>query len=257
MRRLFASVALVACVTSTTARADLPVIDVASIAQLAKTLGIETQQLTTQLNQLKTLITTYNQLVQTYNQTVAIWNSLSHLTNINQVAALLNNPLLRNPLPSTSSLPGTITGINAPSTLGGSWSGAAQTYLQNNTVYLPKGQDWQSQQLQKNANYLSTIEGLAQQNSVALEQRQAALAQIQAQISSASDVKAIADVQARIAAEQAYVNGQQAQAQNLVVLTTAQAAAMQQQEIQRGRWEQDQAKADVCASFGLTGAVCQ
>ncbi|MBO0739308.1 MAG: hypothetical protein J2P48_22680, partial [Alphaproteobacteria bacterium] len=169
-------------------------IDAASIAQLAQQIGINTRQLTTLFQQLQ-------QLQMTYNQVVGVYNSLAHLSNINQVAALLNNPLLRNPLPATGVLPGTITGVNASSSLGGAWSGAASTYLGYNTIYLPKTQDFQAQQLQRNANYLSTVQGLAQQNLVALEQRQAALPDIQAQISGAQDVQAMAGVQARIAAE--------------------------------------------------------
>jgi type IV secretion system protein VirB5 len=249
MRR-FVIAAAIGLFAATTAKAQVAVIDAASIAQLAQQIGINTQQLTMLLQQLQ-------QLQMTYNQVVGVYNSLAHLSNINQAAALLNNPLLRNPLPATGVLPGTITGVTAPSSLGGAWSGSAQTYLGYNTIYLPQAQDSQAQQLQRNANYLSTVQGLAQQNLVALEQRQAALPNIQSQISSAQDVQAMAGVQARIASEQAYVNGQAAQAQNLAVLASAQAAEMQQQEAQRGRWQQDQAKADVCASFGLTGAVCQ
>jgi Type IV secretion system proteins len=237
------------------AYADLPVIDVSSIAQLVKSLGIETQQLTTQLNQLNTLITTYNQLVQTYNKTVQIYNSLAHLTNINQIAPLLNTATARNPLPSTGVLPGTITGVSAPSTLGGTWSGTATTYYNNNNVYLPTTQDYQAQQFQKNANWVASVQALAHQNLVALEQRQTGLMQIQSQISSATDVQAMAGIQARLQAETAYVNGQAAQAQNILVLAVTQQAAAQQTTDQRARYQQDQSALDTCQAISGLGTV--
>lgn len=247
-RALLAGIAAAVLLGAPAARAQIPVIDATSIAQLAEQLGVETKQLTT-------LVNSYKQLVQTYNQTVAVYNSLSHLTNVNQVASLLNTPLLRNSLPSSTLLPGTITGVNAPSALGGGWSSSAQTWANFNRVYIPQAQDWQAQQLQRNANYLATVQALAQQNLQSLEQRQQALADIQSQIDGAKDVQAMAAVQARLSAENAYVTGQAAQATNLLILAQAQQAATTQAQQQKGREDIDNTRSYLCAQLNSIGSA--
>ena len=255
MRKLLlAGTAAAGLCAAAAAHAQMPVVDAASIAQLVKQLGIQTQQLTTLENQLTTLANTYNQLVQTYNRTVQIYTSLAHLTNVNQIAPLLGSAGLRNTLPASSLLPASITGASAPSVLGGTWGGTAQTFLNYNQVYLPQAQDFQAQQLQKNANYVASVQAIAQQNLQALEQRAQQLPSIQSQIDSAGDVKAVEAVIARLVGENAFVTGQAAQAQNLLILAQAQQRALEQAQQQKSRQDIDNARATLCGTLNSLGS---
>jgi len=232
--------------TVTPARAQLPVIDTSAIAQL--------------LNQLKTAEQQYQELVASYNQLVATYNALSQLTNINAIAPELKQPLVQNPVPNTTLLPGILNGLSPPSMLGGNLGNLAQQYLHQNQVYQPQGTDFQAGQIRASANIVAEIEAIATQNLQALQTRASALTQIQNQLNSASTIQQVASIQARLAAEGNYAQTQTAQAENLRILAAASAENSDQAQQQAERQSEEQGIQAACNSLsqlGSTSSECQ
>jgi type IV secretion system protein VirB5 len=236
---LLAGTAALALVSALPVRADLPVIDVTSIGKLLAQIQILQQQL-------NTLISTYT--------------ALAHdVSGVNGLASTLNLPGLQNPLPMTGLMPGAISGITAPSALGGAWSGLAGQYLSYNQVYQPGAlgaTDWQAQQLQKNANYIASIQAIATQNLQALETRASEIPQIQASLSAASTIQDVTAIQSRLASEQNFVAAQAAQAQNLQLLLVAQREAEEQAQQQYERQDIDQGIQSICTALSSVGGSC-
>ncbi len=236
MRRLAFATILLAI--PTVAHADLPVIDATTLAQLGKMLGLTEEQLQTLRDALQTA-REGNQIA------TAIQGAVSHGTNVNSIASLLG--LLRNPLPSTTMIPGAITG--GEGALSGNWDGWYQQYQTNNVVYLPQGaQDFQAQQLSKNFSYVTNVQSIATQNMQSLEDRATNLNDLQTQIDSAPDIQAQQALTNRIAIEQAMVQNQQAQATNLQILNNAQKEAMEQAQKQSQRQQIDQTRSSLCTT---------
>jgi hypothetical protein len=232
--------------TGMPARAQLPVIDTSAIAQL--------------LNQLKTAEQQYQELVASYNQLVATYNALSQLTNINAIAPELKQPLVQNPVPSTTLLPGVLNGLSPPSMLGGNLGNLAQQYLNQNKVYQPQGTDFQAGQIRASANIVAEIEAIATQNLQALQTRASALTQIQNQLNSASTIQQVTSIQARLAAEGNYAQTQTAQAENLRILAAASAENSDQAQQQAERQSEEQGIQAACnalAQLGSSNPGCQ
>jgi len=226
--------------------AALPVIDNAAIAQL--------------LNQLKTAEQQYQELVASYDQLKATYQALAQLTNINSIATQLEQPWMQNPAPNTTLLPGILDGISPPSMLGGNLANLAQQYLAQNQVYQPKGTDFQAGQLRDRANSTAEIEAVATQNLQALQARARALAQIQDQLNSASTIQQVASIQARLLAEQNYVQIQTAQAENLGILAAARVETVDQAQQQAERQSEEQGIQAACnalAQLGSSSQECQ
>ena len=228
------------------AHAELPVIDNTAIAQL--------------LNQVRTAERQYQQLVASYNQLVTTYHALAQLTNINSIASELKQPWMQNPAPSTTLLPGILNGLSPPSTLGGNLGTLAQEYLGQNRVYQPQGTDFQAGRLRGSANSTAEIEAIATQNLQALQARATALTKIQDQLDSASTIQQVASIQARLAAEQNYVQIQTAQAANLRILAAARTATEDQAQQQAERQSEEQAIQANCtalAQLGSSNPRCQ
>lgn len=230
----------VAFVLSAPVEAQMPVIDTNAITQL--------------VSQLRTAQQQYQQLVANYNQLVATYQSLAQLTNINSVANELKQPWMQNPAPSTTLVPGLLNGLSPPSTLGGNLATLAQQYLGQNRVYEPQGTDFQAQQLRTGANSVAQIEAVATQNLQALEERASALTQIQSQLDSAGTVQQVASIQARLAAEQNYVQIQTAQAENLRTLAAARTETEDQAQQEAERQSEEQGIQAACAALAKLGS---
>lgn len=223
-----------------TARAQLPVIDNAAIAQLINALHEAEQQ--------------YQELVATYNELKAAYQALAQLTNINAIAPELEQPLMRNPLPNTTLLPGLLNGLSPPSMLGGNLASLAQQYLGQNLIYQPKGTDFEAGQLRAGANATAEIEAVATQNLEALQAREAALAEIQGELDSASTIQQVASIQARLAAEDNYVEVQAAQAENLRILAAEEIEARREAEREAERESEEQGLQSACAALAQLGS---
>lgn len=222
------------------AHAALPVIDNTAIAQL--------------LNQLKTAEQQYQELVASYNQLKATYQALAQLTNINSIATELKQSWIQNPAPDTTLLPGILDGLSPPSTLGGNLANLAQQYLGENRVYQPKGTDFEAGRLKASANSTAEIEAIATQNLQALQARAKALTEIQDQLNSASTIQQVASIQARLAAEQNYVQIQTAQAANLRILAAARTETEDEAQQQAERKSEEQGIQAACNALSQLGS---
>jgi len=161
---------------------------------------------------------------------------------------------MQNPAPNTTLLPGILNGLSPPSTLGGNLASLAQQYLGQNKVYQPQGTDFQAGRLRASANSTAEIEAIATQNLQALQARATALTQIQNQLDSASTIQQVASIQARLAAEQNYVQIQTAQAANLRILAAARTATEDQAQQEAERQSEEQAIQANCTALSQLGS---
>ncbi|MGH7083535.1 MAG: type IV secretion system protein [Acetobacteraceae bacterium] len=224
----------------------MAVIDSASLTQLVNAVREAQQQ--------------YQELVQTYQQLRATYQALAQAVNPNQWARQLEQTFLQDPLPNTNMLPGLLEGLSPPSTLGGNLGNLAQQYLAKNQVYQPQGQDFQAGQLRSAAFSTADLEAVATQNLQSLQVREAALTQLQSQLGSATTLQQVASIQARLVAEQNYVQAQTAQAENLQLLATEQLAQQREAQDQAARQSADQTIQQDCAviaQLGSSNPECQ
>ncbi len=221
-------------------RAQVPVIDGASLAQLVQQLGEAKQQ--------------YQELVDTYNQLKQTSQALAQLTNVNTLAPQLEQPLMRDSMPDTTMLPGLLDGLSPPSELGGNLGSLAQQYLHQNSVYQPQGQDFQARQMTTEANSIAGVEAVATQNLQSLQAREADLPQIQDALNRASTIQQVASIQARLAAEQDFVQAQTAQAANLQVLAAEQVQARHEAQDEAERQSEEQAVQADCTALVHLGS---
>ena len=233
MRRAFLpSAVLAASMTiANGARAQMAVVDAPATAQLI-------QQVSAAANQLRTLQQQYNQLVSTYQQITNQYNMLTRFADPNGAARELEQPFLRNPLPTTAALPSALTGVGG---VGG--TSYAPQYLSSNQVYAPPTTTQGGQLMNTQAASLATIQGTATTNLSSIEQRITGLSDLQGQLDSATTIQQVSSVNARIAAENTYLSAQQAQATNLQTITAAQIATQQQQQQQMVSQQAQQASA--------------
>lgn len=194
------------------ARADLPVIDMAAI-----------QSLITQINWLK----------QQYAELQSVYGSLSHPTNVLGMAPELFGQ--QNPLPSLGSMTGIISGTG-----GSTLSGLINQIEQQNQAYRPDGNDWTAQWINRSASSDAGVEALAETMLQSLQQRIAGLSDLETQLGNAQDVTEVDAIGARLQSEQNFVSTQQTEASLLQTLAVTQAQAEQQQVEQRQRQDDDQ-----------------
>ena len=182
----------------------MPVTDAAALAQLVQQLQQAQRQ--------------YQELVSQYNELKSTYQAVSQDVNPNQWAQQLDQAGMQNSVPNTSLLPNMLAGISPPSSLTGNVGSLAQQFYNLNRVYIPQGTNFVAIQTQQGANETANFEAIATQNLQSLEAREEDLPQIQSQLNSATTIQQVGSIQARLAAEQNYVEAQQAQAQNLQLL---------------------------------------
>ncbi len=217
MRRLCVVSILAGTFMAHDARAQMAVIDAANLGQNMKTAAqavIEVEQLRSQLEQLQ--------------QTYAMF---TNPTDIMDMAPGMENQALENPMPLADSLSALIGGF-------GAGSGAAQTYYDQNHVYSPTDGSTASVDLNKGAQTIANVEGMAATNLSAIEQRLQQLPDLESDLNSATSITQVDAINGRIAAESQFVQAQQAQAQNLQVLAAEQVQSQQQQD--REQFDEDQ-----------------
>lgn len=221
------------------AMAQVPVIDATSVAQLVQQLAEAKQQ--------------YQELVSQYQELKSTYQAVSQNVNPNQWAQQLEQPLMQNSVPNTSLLPGMLDGISPPSQLGGNLGSLAQQYLGQNQVYTPTGNDFAATQIQQGENSTADMEAVATQNLQSLEAREAELPQIQDQLNNATTIQQVSSIQARLNAEQNYVQAQQAQAQNLQLLAYEQNQQQQQATAEENRQSADTTISALCSGMQSQG----
>ena len=223
-KALLTAAAVVACMTfGLGARAQMAVFDASNFANTLREVQTEANQLT-QLNA---------QLQQMRQQ----YQMFTNPSNITGMLPALNAPSLQNSMPAASSMPGQVVGsANALSSLG-------QTFYKLNHVFTATGTDPQANLLNRSSISTANIQGIAAANLASIEQRQGNLNEMQAELENATDIKQVTAINGRIAIESNAIQGQQAQAQNLAALASAQAQADQQAAQQSIRQGHEQAAA--------------
>lgn len=212
---------LVACaglLLTAPARADIPVVDLFSNAQRVIEAG-------------KQLLEIKNEVQQTMN----VFSSVAHMTSVNGIAQVLQNPMVRNAMPEAGQIGNMLSGSTSPSSL----LNGAQGFLQRNQVYKPEGTDYTANAINCNATSLANIQAMAMQSVAALQARMSGLDELQSSIDSQPDVQAMAGIQARLASEQNFINTQAVQATQLQTLANLQAQVQQQASTQRARQAAD------------------
>lgn len=199
---------------SNAAHAGIPVIDVAALAQAI-------QQVMAWGQQYQQMVQQYQQMLQQYQQLQQTYNSLNGIRNLGDV---MNNPALKGIVPTDV---GTVyTAINQAGA--GSLSGVAQGIRTASKLYNCEDRtgadktnceailsiNAQSQAYEKNAMQIAT-------------DRVSQIQSLQSLINTTTDPKAIAELQARIAGEQAQI---QNDANRLAVMKSMAETQMQAAE---------------------------
>lgn len=184
---LMAAAAMLCISTVATNAQGIPVIDQAALAKQLESIA----QLKSQLDTLKDQLDQMQQL----------YGSLNKLTNMADVASVLNDPSIRKALPQD---------FNAiESILSGSGSGAfgdsASKFLQANSTYQTSANDFYAQELSRIQNRNAGQMSLGQQIYDAATKRIDGIDQLRQRIASASTAKEVADLQARIQTEMAFL----------------------------------------------------
>ncbi|CAH0356074.1 P-type DNA transfer protein VirB5 [Aquabacterium sp. CECT 9606] len=187
IKRFFLSLTLVGSFFgSGSAHAGIPVIDAANLAQ-------SIQQVIAWANQYQQMVQQYQQLNQQYNS----------LVGSRGLGDIMNNQLLQNVVPTDVT-----TLLNSVNSGGyNSLTGAAQTLRQGVMIYNcgdRTGEAKQTCEAALNAN--AQVQSLQQTAMGLITQRVQQIQSLQSQINTTQDPKAIAELQARIAAENTQVS---------------------------------------------------
>ncbi|MGM5058281.1 P-type DNA transfer protein VirB5 [Rhizobium sp. 814_E9_N1_1] len=201
----FALVLMAALVPVGTVSAQgIPVIDETAIAKQIES-----------ITQLKSQLDTLNQQLQQAQQ---LYASLNKVTNMADVAGLLNDPSIRKALPQDfNAIEGLLKGKDT-----GVLGNSASKFLDDNSTYRTSANDFYAQELARAQNQNAGQMSLGQQIYDAATKRIDGIDQLRQQISSAADAKDIADLQARLQAETAFLQTDVLRMQALQMVQQAQ-----------------------------------
>ncbi|MBB2784911.1 UNVERIFIED_ORG: type IV secretion system protein VirB5 [Rhizobium esperanzae] len=186
MRPLSVSAALLASAMLASAQ-GIPVIDQTSIAKQIES-----------ITQLKSQLDALNQQLQQAQQ---LYGSLNKITNMADIASLLNDPSIRKALPQDfNAIEGLFKGSGS-----GVFGNSASKFLQDNSTYRTDADDFYAQELSRIQNQNAGQMSLGQQIYDAATKRIDGIDELRQKISSAADAKDIADLQARLQAETAFL----------------------------------------------------
>jgi len=207
---MMVAAAILALSAGTAGAQGIPVIDKTAILRWAS-----------QLDAMKEQITKAEQL----------YGSLNKLTNMADVASVLNDPSIRKALPQDfAAIEGLLKGNGA-----GAFGDSASKFLESNSTYQTSANDFYAQELARVQNRNAGQMSLGQQIYDAATQRIEGIDQLRQQISSASDSKDIADLQARIQAESAFLQTDLLRMQGLQMVQQAQVQVEEQRKAEDWR----------------------
>lgn len=211
-KSMIAAVAILAISAGAARAQGIPVIDKTAIVKWA--------------SQLEAMKEQFDALNQQISQAEQLYGSLNKLTNMADVASLLNNPSIRQALPQDfASIESLLSGNGS-----GVFGDAASKFLEGNSTYQTTANDFYSQELARTQNRNAGQMSLGQQIYDAATKRIEGIDQLRQQISSASDFKDIADLQARIQAESAFLQTDLLRMQGLQMVQQAQAQVEEQRQ---------------------------
>ena len=225
-RSLFAGLAGAVLIFGATgqAHAQMAVFDSASYTKLlaeTQTALNQLQQLEKQVQQGESLVTQGGQLL----------TSLNQISNVNSLATVLSQPALRGFLPDANTYVSASSSGGSLTTLG-VLGQAAQVLRTGYQIYAaPSGSAYASLNTSGNQVALNMATGQAVVQAGA--QRLAGLQQLQAAIDTAPNARAVAEIEARLVAEQAMIANDQMRIQGLAMTQGAQTGALNQQNAEK------------------------
>ncbi|MFA1621313.1 P-type DNA transfer protein VirB5 [Rhizobium mongolense] len=218
----FALMAAAALLSAAMASAQgIPVIDRTAIVKQIES-----------ITQLKSQLDTLNQQLQQAEQ---LYGSLNKITNMADVASLLNDPSIRKALPRDfSAVEGLFKGSGT-----GVFGNSASKFLGSNSTYRTDANDFYAQELSRVQNQNAGQMSLGQQIYDAATTRIEGIDQLRQQISSAADAKDVADLQARLQAETAFLQTDLLRMQGLQMVQQAQVQVDDQRKAEDWRKRMD------------------
>ncbi|ARO34375.1 type IV secretion system protein VirB5 (plasmid) [Rhizobium sp. NXC14] len=220
MAPLFASAAFFASAMLASAQ-GIPVIDQTSIAKQIES-----------ITQLKSQLDTLNQQLQQAQQ---LYGSLNKITNMADVASLLNDPSIRKALPQDfNAIEALFKGTGS-----GVFGSSASKFLQDNSSYHTEANDFYSQELSRLQKQNAGQMSLGQQIYDAATKRIEGIDELRQKISGAADAKDIADLQARLQAESAFLQSDVLRMQALQMVQQAQVQVDEQRKAEDWRKRMD------------------
>jgi type IV secretion system protein VirB5 len=171
---------------------------------------------------------------------MSVYNAISHVTDLGSAVSALGLLGIQNPLPvnpyavqNLLSGRGSITGMSA------SIGSLFNSNLSSSHVYTPNGSSYQEGLLSRNATSIAGMQGLAGQLYQSMSQRLPLLAELQARLETATTQKDVDDLQARLLAEQSYIQAQGVQAQSLAMMQVSAYQSRQQEHDEQRQQELD------------------
>jgi len=218
-RILLASAACLGLALAAPARAEMPVIDTASIASRAAQAA----------DALRQMVQQYSMMQQQYGQLVSTYNVLSHPNQVLDIAKGMAQQQLRSPGSSGSSIPGL--------SYGSSLSSAAGNFMSRNRYSEPQGDDFSAQEMRRREQSTANIQAEAQEGLNRSDERINYLNQLQQSIQEQPDVTAVAAVEARIQSEHLYLQNEGNNVARLALIQTTMTRVDAQRAEQAGRRE--------------------
>ncbi len=203
----------------------IPVNDQAAIAKQIESIA-----------QLKSQLDALNEQI---GQTRQLYGSLNKLTDMADIAEVLNDPAIRKALPSDfAAIEGLLKGNGT-----GVFGDSASRFLEGNSTYRTDADDFYAQELSRLQNKNAGQMSLGEQIYDAATKRIDGIDQLRGKISTAGDAKEIADLQARLQAEQAFLQTDVLRMEGLRMVQQAQNQVDEQRKAEDWRQRMDNMKA--------------
>ncbi|WP_223568307.1 P-type DNA transfer protein VirB5 [Agrobacterium tumefaciens] len=203
----------------------IPVNDQAAIAKQIESIA-----------QLKSQLDALNEQI---GQARQLYGSLNKLTDMADVAEVLNDPAIRKALPSDfAAIEGLLKGNGT-----GVFGDSASRFLEGNSTYRTDADDFYAQELSRLQNKNAGQMSLGEQIYDAATKRIDGIDQLRGKISTAGDAKEIADLQARLQAEQAFLQTDVLRMEVLKMVQQAQNQVDEQRKAEDWRQRMDNMKA--------------
>jgi len=203
----------------------IPVNDQAAIAKQIESIA-----------QLKSQLDALNEQI---GQTRQLYGSLNKLTDMADVAEVLNDPAIRKALPfDFAAIEGLLKGNGT-----GVFGDSASRFLEGNSTYRTDADDFYAQELSRLQNKNAGQMSLGEQIYDAATKRIDGIDQLRGKISTAGDAKEIADLQARLQAEQAFLQTDVLRMEGLRMVQQAQNQVDEQRKAEDWRQRMDNMKA--------------
>ncbi len=178
-------------------------------------------------------------LHQQIEQAQQLYGSLNKLTDMADVASVLNDPAIRKALPSDfAAIEGLLKGEGT-----GVFKDSASKFLEGNSTYRTDADDFYAKELARVQNKNAGQMSLGQQIYDAATTRIDGIDQLREKISAAGDAKEIADLQARLQAEQAFLQTDVLRMEGLRMVQQAQNQVDEQRKAEDWRQRMDSMKA--------------